>query len=104
MEILRLAKPSSCPWQMQASANLHALDKKAYGSQSISFLNSGPRLRSRVNIIDFTVTRLGLEEQLLALVVRKERPDLEEQKDRLVLSISNDKRQLKVRRSTTRWQ
>lgn len=28
-------------------------------------------------------------------MVRKERPDLEEQKDRLVVSISNDKRQLK---------
>jgi len=27
-------------------------------------------------------------------VVRKERPDLEEMKDRLVVSISNDKRQL----------
>ena len=28
-------------------------------------------------------------------VVRKERPDLEEAKDRLVVSISNDKKQLK---------
>ena len=37
----------------------------------------------------------GLEDQLLGEVVRKERPDLEEQKDRLVVSISNDKRQLK---------
>ena len=37
----------------------------------------------------------GLEDQLLGEVVRKERPDLEEAKDRLVVSISNDKRQLK---------
>jgi hypothetical protein len=37
----------------------------------------------------------GLEDQLLGEVVRKERPDLEEQKDRLVVSISADKRQLK---------
>lgn len=37
----------------------------------------------------------GLEDQLLGEVVRKERPDLEEQKDRLVVSIANDKRQLK---------
>ncbi len=36
----------------------------------------------------------GLEDQLLGDVVRKERPDLEEARDRLVLSISNDKRQL----------
>ena len=38
----------------------------------------------------------GLEDQLLGEVVRKERPDLEEAKDRLVVSISNDKKQLKV--------
>jgi len=36
----------------------------------------------------------GLEDQLLGEVVRLERPDLEEAKDRLVVSISNDKRQL----------
>ena len=36
----------------------------------------------------------GLEDQLLGDVVRKERPELEESKDRLVVSISNDKRQL----------
>ena len=47
-----------------------------------------------MTIINFTVTMKGLEDQLLGDVVRKERPDLEEQKDRLVVSISNDKRQL----------
>ena len=35
-----------------------------------------------------------MEDQLLGDVVRKERPDLEEAKDRLVVSISNDKKQL----------
>ena len=49
----------------------------------------------KVTIINFTVTIKGLEDQLLGDVVRKERPDLEEAKDRLVLSISNDKKQLK---------
>lgn len=56
-----------------------------------------PEVFIKVNVINFTVTRLGLEDQLLGYVVRKERPELEEQKDRLVVSISNDKRQLKVR-------
>ena len=49
-----------------------------------------------MTIINFTVTMKGLEDQLLGEVVRKERPDLEEAKDRLVVSISNDKKQLKV--------
>ena len=48
-----------------------------------------------MTIINFTVTIKGLEDQLLGDVVRKERPDLEEAKDRLVVSISNDKKQLK---------
>ena len=50
----------------------------------------------QVNVINFTVTHMGLVEQLLALVVRREHPELEEQMDRLVVSISNDRRQLKV--------
>ena len=54
-----------------------------------------PEVCIKVTIINFTVTIKGLEDQLLGDVVRKERPDLEEAKDRLVLSISNDKKQLK---------
>ena len=55
-----------------------------------------PEVCIKVTLVDFTVTGPGLQEQLLAGVVRKERPDLEASKDRLLLSISNDKRQLKV--------
>ncbi|KAK9823491.1 hypothetical protein WJX72_003121 [[Myrmecia] bisecta] len=54
-----------------------------------------PEVCIKVTLINFTVTSRGLEDQLLGDVVRKERPDLEEQRDRLVLSISSDKRQLK---------
>ena len=55
-----------------------------------------PEVCIKVTLVNFTVTGPGLQEQLLAGVVRKERPDLEASKDRLLLSISNDKRQLKV--------
>jgi len=34
----------------------------------------------------------GLEDQLLGEVVRKERPDLEESRNRLVVSIASDKK------------
>ena len=53
-----------------------------------------PEVCIKVTVINFTVTIKGLEDQLLGDVVRKERPDLEEAKDRLVVSISNDKKQL----------
>ena len=54
-----------------------------------------PEICIKVTLINFTVTFKGLEDQLLGDLVRKERPELEEQKDRLVVSISNDKRQLR---------
>ena len=37
---------------------------------------------------------VGLEAQLLGIVVRKERPELEEQKDRLVVNIAEGKKKL----------
>ena len=43
-----------------------------------------PEVQAEATIINFMVTEAGLEDQLLALVVRKERPDLEEQMAQLV--------------------
>ncbi|KAJ1518310.1 Dynein heavy chain 6, axonemal [Coelomomyces lativittatus] len=54
-----------------------------------------PEVCIKVTIINFTVTKTGLEGQLLADVVKLEKPELEEQRNSLILSISNDKRQLK---------
>ncbi|NXF09729.1 DYH9 protein, partial [Smithornis capensis] len=42
-----------------------------------------PELQAQCTLINFTVTRAGLEEQLLAAVVSRERPDLEELKSDL---------------------
>lgn len=44
----------------------------------------GPEIQAETTLINFTVTELGLEDQLLALVVNKERPDLEETKTQLI--------------------
>lgn len=43
-----------------------------------------PELQAQTTLVNFTVTERGLEDQLLALVVNKERPDLEEQRAELV--------------------
>ncbi|KAL7754338.1 hypothetical protein RI367_000319 [Sorochytrium milnesiophthora] len=53
-----------------------------------------PEVCITVTIINFTVTKVGLEGQLLADVVRLERPELEEQRNSLIVNISNDKKQL----------
>eukprot|EP00820_Chromera_velia_P017919 Cvel_27114.t1-p1 / transcript=Cvel_27114.t1 / gene=Cvel_27114 / organism=Chromera_velia_CCMP2878 / gene_product=Dynein alpha chain, flagellar outer arm, putative / transcript_product=Dynein alpha chain, flagellar outer arm, putative / location=Cvel_scaffold3327:4083-17851(-) / protein_length=1557 / sequence_SO=supercontig / SO=protein_coding / is_pseudo=false len=43
-----------------------------------------PEIQAECTIINFTVTEQGLEDQLLALVVKKERPDLAKQKMQLI--------------------
>jgi dynein heavy chain len=53
-----------------------------------------PEICIKVTVINFTVTMRGLEDQLLVDVIKNERPDLEERRDALVVSIANDQRQL----------
>ncbi|XP_015279206.1 PREDICTED: dynein heavy chain 6, axonemal [Gekko japonicus] len=55
-----------------------------------------PEVCIKVTIINFTVTVSGLEDQLLSDVVRLERPELEEQRTQLIVSINSDKNQLKA--------
>ncbi|XP_036606051.1 dynein heavy chain 6, axonemal [Trichosurus vulpecula] len=55
-----------------------------------------PEVCIKVTIINFTVTRSGLEDQLLSDVVRLEKPELEEQRIQLIVRINADKNQLKA--------
>jgi dynein heavy chain len=43
-----------------------------------------PEIQAECTLINFTVTEAGLEDQLLTLVVKKERPDLAAEKERLI--------------------
>lgn len=53
-----------------------------------------PEICIKVTVINFTVTMKGLEDQLLVDTIKNERPDLEERRDKLVVSIANDQKQL----------
>ena len=53
-----------------------------------------PEVCIKVTVINFTVTMKGLEDQLLVDVIKSERPDLEEKRDKLVVSIAADQGQL----------
>nr|XP_015838947.1 PREDICTED: dynein heavy chain 2, axonemal [Tribolium castaneum] len=53
-----------------------------------------PEISTKTTLVNFAVKEQGLEAQLLGIVVRKERPQLEEQKDKLVTAIAKGKRQL----------
>ncbi|KAI4504209.1 hypothetical protein M0802_000680 [Mischocyttarus mexicanus] len=54
-----------------------------------------PEISTKTTLCNFAIKEQGLEAQLLGIVVRKEKPQLEEQKDSLVLTIASGKRTLK---------
>ena len=53
-----------------------------------------PEIFAKTAIVNFAVKEKGLEDQLLAILVRRERPELEEQKSSLVTSMAAAKRKL----------
>ena len=55
----------------------------------------GPEVSGKTMIINYSVTRQGLQEQLLNVTVKHERPDLEEERERLVKDMSESKTLLK---------
>ena len=54
-----------------------------------------PEVQAETTLINFTVTEKGLEDQLLSLVVRKERSDLAEERARLIQQDNQFKMKLK---------
>lgn len=53
-----------------------------------------PEISTKATLVNFAVKEVGLQAQLLGIVVRKEKPVLEEQKDTLVVNISKSRRTL----------
>lgn len=53
-----------------------------------------PELSTKVSLLNFMITPEGLEDQLLGIVIAKERPELEEMKVQLLLQSAENKKQL----------
>jgi dynein heavy chain len=53
-----------------------------------------PELSARVTVIDFTVTLQGLEDQLLARVVLQEKPELQEERNKLLQEVNSYKKKI----------
>ncbi|KAL0118214.1 hypothetical protein PUN28_009103 [Cardiocondyla obscurior] len=54
-----------------------------------------PEIAVRVTLLNFMITPSGLEDQLLGIVVAKERPDLESEKNALIVQSATNKKMLK---------
>ena len=54
-----------------------------------------PELATKVSLLNFMITPDGLEDQLLGIVVAKERPELEEERQQLILQSAANKKALK---------
>lgn len=74
----------------------YSKDFKLYITTKLSNPHYMPEICIKVTVINFTVTPQGLEDQLLGEVTRLERPELEEQRNNLIIRINNDKNQLQI--------
>lgn len=67
---------------------------KFYMTTKLSNPHYLPEITTKTTLVNFVIKEEGLENQLLGIVVRQERPDLEELKDELVVGIAKNKRLL----------
>jgi len=54
-----------------------------------------PEVSVKVTVLNFMITPLGLEDQLLGIVAAKEKPELEEKKNQLIIESAANRKQLK---------
>ncbi|XP_022099330.1 dynein heavy chain 3, axonemal-like isoform X3 [Acanthaster planci] len=54
-----------------------------------------PKVSVKVTLLNFMITPLGLEDQLLGLVAAREKPELEEKKNQLIIEGAHNRKQLK---------
>ena len=53
-----------------------------------------PEISVKVTLVNFMITPLGLEDQLLGIVAAKEKPELEEKKNQLIVESAANKKQV----------
>jgi len=51
-----------------------------------------PEISTKVTLINFMITYEGLNDQLLGILVKKERPELEQEKEKLIIESADNKR------------
>lgn len=73
----------------------YSLDFKFYITTKLRNPHYLPETQVKVTLLNFMITPAGLQDQVLGIVVALERPDLEEEKAKLILEAAANARQLK---------
>ena len=69
-------------------------DFKLYITTKLANPHYTPEVSTKATVINFAVKEDGMEDQVLGLVVRKERPDLEEKNGELIVNVAHGKKTL----------
>ena len=70
-------------------------DFRLYFTSKLANPRYTPEIMSKTMVINYTVTLMGLRDQLLNVVVAFERPDKEKQRLELIQSMSDNRKKLK---------
>lgn len=73
----------------------YSLDFRLYMTTKLRNPHYYPEIAVKVTLLNFMITPEGLEDQLLGIVVAKERPELEEERNALIVASAENKALLK---------
>uniref|UniRef100_A0A6P7FSH9 Dynein heavy chain 7, axonemal isoform X1 n=1 Tax=Diabrotica virgifera virgifera TaxID=50390 RepID=A0A6P7FSH9_DIAVI len=73
----------------------YSKDFKLYITTKLRNPHYLPEVAVKVTLVNFMITNVGLEDQLLGITVAKERPDLESEKNALIIQGAENKKSLK---------
>ncbi|XP_072136530.1 dynein axonemal heavy chain 12 isoform X2 [Mobula birostris] len=73
----------------------YSMDFRLYITTKLRNPHYLPELATKVSLLNFMITPEGLEDQLLGIVVAKERPELEHERNALIVQSASNKKQLK---------
>lgn len=84
-------------WYIKLGDNVleYSFEFKLYITTRLRNPHYLPETAVKVTLLNFMITQQGLQDQLLGIVVAKEKPDLEEKKNVMIVESANNKKMLK---------